>query len=61
TIGRMFMGPLNPRWANISDMRGPELAAALPLAGLTLLLGLYPSVALDLMRATMEQAAAIFE
>ncbi|MGI9075707.1 MAG: complex I subunit 4 family protein [Gemmatimonadaceae bacterium] len=61
TIGRMFMGPPNPRWANISDIRGAELAAALPLAFLTFLLGLYPSVALNLMRATMEQAVAIFE
>lgn len=60
TIGRMFMGAPNPRWSNITDIRGAELWAVLPLTFLTLLLGLYPSVALDLMRATMEQAASIF-
>jgi len=61
TIGRMFMGQLNPKWANLKDIEGRELVAVVPLAVLMVVLGLYPSVFLGLMDATLTQMAALFE
>jgi NADH-quinone oxidoreductase subunit M len=60
TIGRMVMGDVDPRWANLKDIGGSELVVILPLAALMLILGLYPSVALGLMNETMAQFAALF-
>jgi len=61
TIGRMFMGQLNPKWANLKDIEARELVAVVPLAVLMVVLGLYPSVALGLMDTTLAQMAALFE
>ncbi len=60
TIGKMFMGPLNPKWAGLQEISGRELVAVVPLAVLMLALGLFPSVALGLMNATLANMAAIF-
>lgn len=59
-IGRMVMGEVDPRWANLKDIGGYELVVILPLAALILVLGLYPGVALGLMNETMVQMAALF-
>ncbi len=61
TIGRMFMGPLNPKWAGLKDIGGRELVAVAPLAALMLILGLFPSVALGLMDTTLTQMATLFK
>ncbi len=61
TIGIMFMGPLNPKWAALTDISGRELVAVVPLAILMLALGLFPSAALGMMTATLTQMAAIFK
>jgi len=42
TIQRLFLGPLNERWADLKDIAPFELAAMVPLAVLMLLIGLYP-------------------
>ena len=60
TIGKMFMGPLNPKWASLQEISGRELAAVVPLAVLMLALGLFPSLALGLMNATLTHMAALF-
>ena len=60
-IGAMFMGPLNPRWSGLPDLRRSELAAAVPLAVAMIVLGLYPSLLLDLMNTTLERMAEPFE
>jgi len=59
-IGRMFMGPLNPRWTELEDLRPSELAAAAPLGVLMIALGLFPSLVLNLMEETITQMAAAF-
>jgi NADH-quinone oxidoreductase subunit M len=61
TIGRMFMGPLNPRWAALEDISARELAAIAPLAVLMIALGIFPTAVLNLMTATLAQMAAIFQ
>jgi len=59
-IGSMFLGALNPRWSNLADLRGSELVAAVPLALLAIVLGLYPSILIDLTDATITRMAAPF-
>jgi len=59
-IGKMFLGPLNPRWSALADLRGRELVAAAPLAVLMVALGFYPSLLIDLMDTTLTQMAAPF-
>jgi NADH-quinone oxidoreductase subunit M len=59
-IGSMFLGALNPRWSSLTDLRGSELAAAVPLALLAIALGIYPSVLIDLTEATITRMAAPF-
>ena len=61
TIGRMFMGPFNPRWEGLQDLSPREYAAVLPLMALMIGLGLFPSYALTLMNATLGQMVAIFK
>ena len=61
TIGRMFMGPVNPRWVGLKDMGGYELVAVVPLAVLMVGLGVFPSLALGLMDSTLAQMATLFE
>ena len=53
TIGRMFTGPLDPRWARLQDMRGLHLVAALPLIALIVLIGVFPSPVLTLINSTV--------
>ncbi|MEK6544312.1 MAG: proton-conducting transporter membrane subunit, partial [Elusimicrobiota bacterium] len=56
-IQKVFLGPLNPKWADLSDMNARELVAVLPLAVLMLILGLYPKLGLDLMNETLTALA----
>ena len=53
TIGRMFTGPLDPRWAHLQDMRGLHLVAAVPLIALIVLIGVFPSPVLNLINSTV--------
>jgi len=59
-IARMFMGPLNPKWADLKDINRRELVAAVPLAALMVVLGLFPSLALGLMDTTLTEMTAHF-
>ena len=59
-IGRALMGPLDPRWAGLSDLSARELVAALPLAAVTIAIGLFPSVVLELMTATLAELGTLF-
>ncbi len=52
-IGTLFGGTLDPRWTSIDDLDRRELVAAVPLAVLTVALGVYPSLALSLADATV--------
>jgi NADH:ubiquinone oxidoreductase subunit 4 (subunit M) len=56
----MFMGPVDPKWAGLKDISRLELAAVLPLAVLMVVLGLFPSMALGLMDATLTEMTATF-
>ncbi len=55
----MFTGELDARWQGLPDLDGRELAAAAPLAVLTLALGIFPSLALSLTDATVRAMTAL--
>jgi NADH-quinone oxidoreductase subunit M len=52
-IAGMFTGELDARWKGVRDLDGRELAAAVPLATLTVVLGIFPSLALSLTDTTV--------
>ena len=58
-IAGMFTGELDERWKGVRDLGGRELAAAVPLALLTVVLGIFPSFALGLTDATVRAMTAI--
>ncbi len=58
-ITAMFTGEPDPRWQGIRDLDGRELAAAVPLAVLTVVLGIFPSLALSLFDATVRAMTSV--
>ncbi len=58
---KVFLGPLNAKWASLEDMTARELASVLPLAVLTVVLGVYPKPALDLMNSTLIHMAGLLK
>lgn len=50
---RVFLGPLNPKYAQLPDINSREVFTLVPLAGLTIFLGIYPPPVLDLLNATL--------
>lgn len=59
-LGRLFFGPLNPRWKDLKDLEPRELLAAAPLGLLIVALGMAPRAALDLVAATVSHMATLF-
>lgn len=51
-IQRVLLGPLNPKWADLKDVNARELTTLIPLVVLTVLLGVYPRLLLDLISPT---------
>ncbi|MBI5210898.1 MAG: NADH-quinone oxidoreductase subunit M [Elusimicrobia bacterium] len=60
-IEKVFLGPLNNRWADLSDMNARELVSVVPLAILMVALGIWPKWALGMMNATMMHMAGLFK
>ena len=59
-LEKVFLGPFNSKWAGLKDLNAVELAAVVPLTILTIVLGVYPRLALDLMDTTLTDLAGIF-
>ncbi len=53
TIQRVFLGPLNPRWAQLPDMDRREATSLVPLAALMLVFGVFPRPLLDVINVAM--------
>ena len=53
TLQRVFLGKPNEKWAGLPDINGRELFTLVPLAVIVLVLGIYPSLALDLMTTSL--------
>jgi NADH-quinone oxidoreductase subunit M len=59
TIQRMFLGPFNTKWEGLTDINGRELVTLIPLMALALLLGVYPSLLIDMMTPTMNYLVSL--
>ncbi|MCP4631367.1 MAG: NADH-quinone oxidoreductase subunit M [candidate division Zixibacteria bacterium] len=53
-VQNVFLGPLNPKWENLTEINGRELFTLIPLGVFTLLIGCYPRVLIDMMSATLD-------
>jgi len=53
TLQRIWLGRLNEKYADISEINGRELFTLLPLAAIVVVLGVYPHAVLDLMMSSL--------
>ncbi len=60
-IEKVFLGPFNEKWAGLPDMNLRELVAIVPLAVLTLMIGLWPRFCLDLIDPTITYMVGILK
>jgi NADH-quinone oxidoreductase subunit M len=61
TYQRVFMGPVNEKYANLTEISGREIATLAPLAFVILLLGIFPALFLNTIDPTMEQVLAALQ
>jgi NADH-quinone oxidoreductase subunit M len=59
TLQRVFLGQPNEKWASMPDINGRELFTLVPLAIIVLLLGVYPSLLLDLMTSSLNHLVEV--
>ncbi|MDE2039130.1 MAG: NADH-quinone oxidoreductase subunit M [Elusimicrobia bacterium] len=52
-LQKVFLGPLNAKWAELPDMTARELISIAPLAALSVIIGVWPGWVLNLMNATI--------
>jgi NADH-quinone oxidoreductase subunit M len=52
-LQRVFLGPLNPKYAQLEEINAREIFCLAPLAVMTLILGVYPMPVLNLMNASL--------
>jgi NADH-quinone oxidoreductase subunit M len=53
TLQRIFLGELNPKWNTLNDLTFREYAMLVPLTIIVIVLGIYPSLMLDLMNSSV--------
>ncbi|HOW87810.1 MAG TPA: NADH-quinone oxidoreductase subunit M [Candidatus Omnitrophota bacterium] len=53
-IQRVLLGKLNPKWAELPDIKTPEVLTLVPLMVFILAIGVYPRVILDYMIPTLD-------
>jgi NADH-quinone oxidoreductase subunit M len=58
---KVFLGPLNNKWATLEDMTTRELISIVPLAVLTVAIGVWPSWVFDLMNVTIIHMAQMLK
>src|SRR5262249_23538300 len=57
TCQKVFQGPLNPKYASLEDMNAREMICIWPLAIISVILGVYPSLYLNAIQPAMERLA----
>ncbi len=60
TMQRVYLGELNEKWSSLKDLDAREYVMLVPLAIITLVLGIYPSLLLDMMNSSVNKMAQIF-
>ncbi len=58
-LQRIFLGPLNEKYKDLEDISLRELATLIPLAVITLILGIYPLPLMNVIRASVERLLVI--
>jgi len=53
-IQKVFLGPFNTRWENLTEINGREIFTLVPLAIFTIMVGVYPESLNMFLRATVE-------
>ena len=53
TIQRVYLGPLNEKYLNMPDINGREIFTLVPLGVIVIIVGIYPAVVLDMLRASL--------
>jgi NADH-quinone oxidoreductase subunit M len=54
TIQRVYLGPLNEKYKSLPEINGREMFTLVPLGAIVILVGVYPNVVLDLLRASLD-------
>ncbi len=54
TIQRVYLGPVNEKYIALPEVNSRELFTLIPLGAIVILVGVYPSVVLDLLRASLD-------
>ena len=60
-LQRMFLGKLNPKYAELKDLTWRERITLYPLGAMIVLLGIYPAPALHMIEDTMMSLTRIFQ
>ena len=61
TIGSMFMGDFDARWAKLPDLGAREVLTLTPLVLLMVGLGVFPGAVLNLVTSTLGQVVLAFK
>src|ERR671925_549555 len=54
TIQRVYLGPPNEKYLALPEINGREMFTLVPLGAIVVLVGIYPSVVLDLLRTSLD-------
>jgi NADH-quinone oxidoreductase subunit M len=52
-IQRLLLGPLNPKWKPLAEINPREIFILTPLLIITLVLGVYPKLILDILNPAL--------
>lgn len=59
TFQRMFLGELNPKYADLPEINARELFTVIPIGILVVLLGVYPAPLLDLIKTSLNDLVEV--
>ncbi|MEX0804030.1 MAG: NADH-quinone oxidoreductase subunit M [Candidatus Binatia bacterium] len=54
TVQRVYLGPINEKYKTMPEINGREIFTLVPLGAIVILVGVYPSVVLDLLRTSLD-------
>ena len=55
TIQRVYLGSPNEKYLKLPEINGREMFTLVPLGAIVIIVGVYPNVVLDMLRATLDQ------
>ena len=61
TLQRVFLGNLNPKYEDLPEINGREILTLVPLAILTVLLGVWPNLAIDMFRESVTNLVNVLQ